>query len=127
MEKKASTFSCIDHSAPKGELKMNLDIATITQAISKLEYAIREIQHRKPEIVHVAPVVHVPESPVTVNLPEMSPRVEVHPSEIVIQRQDGVMSDIKPQVIVQIPTKGIALVLGLIPLIMLIELTLKLF
>lgn len=127
MEKKAATFSCIDHSAPRGEVKFQADLAPIISAISGLKSAIEALNERKPQVIELQPVVNISEKPVVVNLPEMSPRVEVHPSEIVVQRQDGVMSDIKPQVIVQIPTKGIALVLGLIPLIMLIELTLKLF
>lgn len=126
MEKKQATFSCIDHSAPKGEVKMQLDINPILSAISGLEAAIREHKDKKPEIVQVVPVVNVPDLPITVNLPEMSPTVEVHPSEVVIQRQDGTTSPISPVVHVHFDIRPLAWILSTVPIIMLVDLVLRL-
>lgn len=103
---------------------MSVDTRPIIEAISKLESAIRDLQLKKPEIVQVAPVVHVPESPVTINLPELSPIVEVQPSDIVIQRQDGMTSPISP--VVNIDVRPLAWILSTVPIIMLVDLFLRL-
>lgn len=120
-------MSFIDHAAPKGNLMFDADLRPLVLAIQSISDAVKELHKIKPDVIEVKPVVHVPEAEVSVYLPEMSPVVEVHPSEVVIQRQDGVMSDIKPVVNVQIPTKGIVLVLATIPLIMLVELAMRFF
>lgn len=122
---KRRSFTCIDHSAPKGEMKVQADIAPILSALQSLEAAIRELGEKRQDINIKLPElpiqVRVPENPVHVTLPELSPTVEVYPSDVVVQRQDGVISDIKPVVNVVIPTKGIMLILAMIPLIMLID------
>lgn len=97
----------------------------IISALQSLETAIRDLAEKRQDINIKLPElpiqVRVPETPVHVSLPEMSPNVEVYPSEVVIQRQDGVISDIKPVVNVTIPMKGIMIILAMIPLIMLID------
>jgi hypothetical protein len=119
---KIRTFSTIDHSAPKGQLMFDADLRPLVLAIQSISEAVKELQKIKPDVIEVKPVVQIPESPIHVTLPELCPTVEVKPSDVVIQRQDGVISDIKPVVHVHIPTKGILWILALIPLLMLIDL-----
>lgn len=119
--KKERTFSVIDHLAPKGQMQMNVDMGPILQALKCIKESIDEIKRLPPHVVEVAPVVNVPEikmPPVNVTLPEMRPHMEIHPSEIVIQKQDGSITNVKPEIIVNFPVKMLCFFVATLPFTM---------
>jgi len=141
---KPRTFSCIDHSAPKGEIKMAVDIHPILDALRGIERALGAL-NLSPKISVESPIIdiNVPTPQVTVNVPEQKtpqvtvavpeviPQITVAPAEVVFQTPESMGNPIpaaRPERESDFDFYAkTAVFVGLsIPLIMTIELVLKL-
>ncbi len=111
-DKKEASFVCINHTASPGMVSAGpsyapQDLSAVVVAIGrlgeKLEHLRLNVWVPDPQVIEVAPIIHMPELPINVaapivHIPENRPIIEVRPSEVVIQRVDGqiVQTPIQP-------------------------------
>lgn len=116
-------FISIDHQSSRASISgLTVDVSQVVAAIQELGRKVEALSLKMPEphVVEISPIIHMPtqEAPaVNVSLPEMSPRIEVNPPEVVIQKSDG---SIVSQVI-QVKMPWLAVVaMGAVPVVVMV-------
>lgn len=137
---KSRTFTCIDHSAPKGEIKMSADLGPVLDVLRGIERALSGIN---PKISVESPIidVNVPAPQITVNVPEQKtpqvtvavpeivPQITVAPAEVVFQAPENGEKSVyiaPQQNDFEFYAKALVFIALSIPVIMAVELVLKL-
>lgn len=137
---KSRTFTCIDHSAPKGEIKMSADLGPVIDVLRAIERTLSAIN---PKISVESPIidVNVPAPQITVNVPdqktpqvtvavpEIIPQITVAPAEVVFQSPENGEKPVympPPENDFEFYAKALVFITLSVPMIMSIELVLKL-
>lgn len=129
---KKTTFVSIDHASPRAVAQLggdlDIDLSPVVAAIKEVGQKIEALSLKMPgpHVVECTPVVNISptEAPaVNVSLPEMSPRIEVNPADVIFQKSDGTFAQ---QVVeVQMPW-GPLVLMGAIPaIVMIIDLIMR--
>lgn len=118
---KPTKFVSIDHHSSRGGGDtINVDLAGVVSAIRDLTKKIDSLKIDLP-----APIVNVTTPEVKISLPEMSPTVEVHPTDVVMQKSDGSFVSPIVNVDMQIPWLPFILMGAAPVIVMLVDLFLR--
>lgn len=127
MSDSIGSMKCVNHQPESRATvgKLDLDMNPLIDVLLDIREVLVEM---KPTVNVTQPdiVVNVPDCPIHVNLPEISPRVEVHPAEVVMQKVDGTTAPIfNPKIEVHLPKWPFILMCAVPTALFLVDLILR--